>query len=613
MQSAATHNSSGPNAARRRKKRLVVGISGVLLLVIAGVAAFGFSRSLNAGDRSGGTPDLHRVKHESFEIIVTASGELEAENQTEIRSQLESPADIVEIIDEGRRVKKGELLVKLNDETIRRNIEDQLLTVEAARNDLVAAENALAIQINENDAARRQAQLKVELASIDLKKWEEGEVAKRRLELESALDSAIRNFERLDEKLKQSKALFERDFLSYDELRRDEISYFEAEAAVERAKMDIKVYEEYEYARDRKQKTSDLEEAQAELERVLKQNESRVASKRADLSNRQRQLALREERLKALEEQLRAATLTAPTGGLVVYGTSIGNNRGFSFSSGDGPLQIGRTVRPNELLIVLPDTSSMVASVRVHESVAGRIHAGQRAVVRVDAIRDRTYSGVVKSVGVLAESGGWRDPNLREYTVKILLEGGNAEQKLKPSMRADAEIILGDVENTIAVPVQSIFHQGQVSYVYVPRGGKYEKVPVRPGRRSSTLVEIVKGLESGQSVLLREPAPGEVLSREISPQAIAAIQPTQAEIQAQLAAAKAEADALKAAAEPEIDVAAIRNNPNLPQEARDRMKDMTDDQIRDMAKRFAQRGQRPQGAQSGQGGAISAPQRAANN
>ena len=84
-------------------------------------------------------------------------------------------------------------------------------------------------------------------------------------------------------------------------------------------------------------------------------------------------------------------------------------------------------------------------------------------------------------------------------------------------------------------------------------------------------------------------------------------------MQAQLAAAKAEADALKAAAEPEIDVAAIRNNPNLPQEARDRMKDMTDDQIRDMAKRFAQRGQRPQGAQSGQGGAISAPQRAANN
>src|SRR5262245_3774787 len=91
---------------------------------------------------------------------------------------------------------------------------------------------------------------------------------------------------------------------------------------------------------------------------------------------------------------------------------------------GEGPLQIGRQVHPNELLIVLPDTSVMLASVQVHESLASRIKPGLRATVKVEAAGGKTYNGTVESIGVLAESGGWRDPNLREYRVKIALDIG---------------------------------------------------------------------------------------------------------------------------------------------------------------------------------------------
>lgn len=607
--SGQASNTSTLNGSRRRKPRgWIVPVAGVVVIGAVGVSALGIARTLNAGGESADGLDIHRVTEESFEIVVTASGELEAEKQTEIRSELESSADIVELVDEGSRVKKGDLLIKLNDESIVRSVEDQLLSVEEARSELIAAENALAIQLNENEAARRQGELKVELATIDLKKWEEGEDAKRRVQLTTALEKAERNFKRLDEKLKQSKLLYEKDFLSYDDYQRDEIEYYEAEAAVLLAKKDIEVYEAYEYGRDKKQKTSDLEEAQAELERVLKQNESRLAREEADVTNRRRQLAIREERLAKLQEQVVATTLYAPTDGLVVYGTSIGDNRFRSFSGGDGALQIGRTVRPNELLIVLPDTTNMVASVRVHESVAGRIRPGLPATVRVDAIRGSAFRGTVKSVGVLAESGGWRDPNLREYTVKILVDGGNPDQKLKPSMRADAEIVLGEVDDSVAVPVQSIFHEGEVSFVYTPAGGKYQKTPVRVGRRSTTMAEIAAGLNAGDTVLLREPSAGEVSNREITPQAIAAIQPTSEEIAAAKAEAQRQAEALKAASEQEIDVEAVRkmiaNNPNIPQERRDEMAKMTDDQVRELAKRFS-RG-RSQGGGSGGGNRANA-------
>jgi hypothetical protein len=122
------------------------------------------------------------------------------------------------------------------------------------------------------------------------------------------------------------------------------------------------------------------------------------------------------------------------------------------------------------------------------------------------------------------------------------------------------------------------------------------------------MAEIAAGLNAGDTVLLREPSAGEVSNREITPQAIAAIQPTAEEIAAAKAEAQRQAEALKAASEQEIDVEAVRkmiaNNPNIPQERRDEMAKMTDDQVRELAKRFS-RG-RSQGGSSGGGNRANA-------
>jgi len=605
-QSNTMKQSSGdiPKAPARKKRRTLRLAVGVVVIAALAVTALGMAQRFS-GSEVGTTPDLHRVGVENFEITFTAGGELEAENQTEIRSTLENPTDILEVIDEGTHATKGQTLIRLNDEAITTKIEDQMLSVETSRNDLISAQNALAIQINENDAALRQAKLKVELAQIDLDKWMKGDVVKRRLELSTALEKNKRDSKRLSDKLVRSKDLYARSYLSKDELQRDEIDALSAEAALERAQKDSEVYETYDFVRDQKQKTSDLEEAKAAYERVVKLNENKRAGKEADVSNRTRLLTLREERLEKLQEQLKACTLKAPTDGLVVYATSLYNNR--MYGGSDNTLQVGYNVRPNEFLVALPDTSSMVASVQVHESIAGRIHPGQRANIRIDAIRNSVFSGVVKSVGVLAESGGWRDPNLREYNVKILLTGSNKEQVLKPSMRAEAEIILGDVEGVIAALVQAIFHEGEVSYVYVSRGGdRFEKIPVRVGRRSNTTAEIVAGLNDGQTVLLREPTPGEVINREFDPAALAAIQPTPEEVAAAKAKKKAEAAARNTAQKkPAFDIASLRNNPNLPKQLKDKLKGMSDAEatkyLKDMSKK-RRGGSHNAGQRAGSGG-----------
>jgi HlyD family secretion protein len=480
----------------------------IAAVVLVGVAVGAIS--MTNGDRGAANPvDLHSVSSISFDIEVIASGELEALRQTEIRSELESQATITDLVEEGTLVKKGDLLVQFNTEAIETSIEDELLKVETAKSDLVAAENGYEIQVNENEANLRQAQLKLDLAEIELRKWEEGDLVKKLEDLNLAIEQAERRLAQRKEAYEQSQKLFDRGFLASDQLKNDEINYIDAQANLKTARSNKWVYETFEMEKRRKQLTSDVEEARAELERVRRQNASRLASKEADLTNRKRQLAIREERLAKLREQLEKATVRAPTDGLVVYGsTAERSRRGWG---NDGPMQIGQTIRPNELIVVLPDTSQMVASVRVHEANAGRIEPGQRAMIKVDAIRDKVFSAEVMEIGVLAESGGWRDPNLREYTVKLLLDESNGGEELKPSMRCEAEIVIDRVEDSLAVPSQAVFRDGSTTFVYTPEGAKFKRTPVSVGRRSTRFAEITNGVTPGERVLLREPLAGEIL------------------------------------------------------------------------------------------------------
>ncbi|MBL0921627.1 MAG: efflux RND transporter periplasmic adaptor subunit [Phycisphaerales bacterium] len=497
--------------------KLAVGLAVVVGLVILAVAMGGRGES-----KGPAAAEIFPVVRSTFNIAAVANGELQARNQVEIRSKLEKQTSIVELVDEGARVKKGDVLIKLNVEELENQLQEEIARVEAAKSDMVVAQNNYEIQLKQNESELRKANLAVDLNRIEYEKWLHGDDVKRRQEIDLKIQRTIREEERLREKAERSRTLHERGFLSTDSLKQDETSHIEALANMETAQLERQVYEEYDRPKMIKQLTSDIQEAEAEVDRVVQSNSSNLASKEADLNNKRQQLKIREERHAKLKDQVAAGVVIAPNDGLVVYGTTLERSRWGG--GGDDGLKIGQNVHSNQLLIALPDVREMVASVRVHETIAGRIRPGQPATVTVDAVPGRPFSGQVLSIGVLAESGGWRDPNLREYTVKIALDDTDAKSLLKPAMRCEAQIVLGAVDDALAVPIQAVFNEGATRFVYTSTGGRYEKTPVKVGRRSDTLVEIRAGLKEGQKVLLRQPTPGEVLSNEISKDALAALE-----------------------------------------------------------------------------------------
>ena len=454
--------------------------------------------------------DEYVVERGSFEISVPASGELAALRQIEIRNRLEYRSVITELAEEGTYVTKGDVLVSFAEDEVTDKItdaEDAVNTAEAAQ---VAAQAKLDIRISAGESEIARADLDATLARLALQAWEEGEVVSKRQELKLEIKTAEMDYSRLFDKFEESKELVKQQYISQDDYRIDEINMIKAKARLDQGQLDAEVYENYEFPQDQAQRQSDVEQASAERVRVEDRLKAELETNRVEVTSKEHQLRSREQRLDDLRKQLELCTIQAPSDGLVVYATSLETHR---WSRGDrGDLQVGGEVRKNELLMVLPDTSEMTAEIKVNESLTGLIEAGQRVIVTSDAIADVAIEGKVISIGVLAESGGWRDPNRRDYTVKVLLTGIDG-LGLKPSMRCKAEIYVGVVEDAIYVPLQAVYREGTDAFVYVPNSAGYSQRRVDLGKASGLHVEITDGLDQGEIVLLREPEPREIVAR----------------------------------------------------------------------------------------------------
>jgi multidrug efflux pump subunit AcrA (membrane-fusion protein) len=454
--------------------------------------------------------DVHNVARGDFMISIPASGELSANKLVEIRNPLETRGIIMEIVGEGTSVKKGDVLVRFNQDELEQRIKDDEDKLVDAQNKLITEEQALAIAMSTMKSELDKADLNIEIAELALRAWTEGDHIKTTQTLDLAVETAKINSERLTKRFEEAKDLVDQGFISRDEYERDRISMIESAAKVKQATLDLEVYAKYTSKQDEKTKLSDVDQTIAEKSRVEQRHKAEMVTQHADVATAKKRVESMEERLADLKEQLGLCTITAPTDGLVVYKTSLSSGRWGR--NDDNPPTVGTDVSPNELVILLPDTNQMIANVKVSEALSGKIREGQEAVVYSEAHPNTPIRGTVQTVSVLAESGGWRDPNRRDYTVRIVLDV-EPGMELKPSMRCRSEIQLGKVENAISVPIQSVYRAGRIAFVYVPDDDGWSQRQVKLGRSSELAVEVVDGVEIGETVLLREPDPMEIVSR----------------------------------------------------------------------------------------------------
>jgi HlyD family secretion protein len=73
---------------------------------------------------------------------------------------------------------------------------------------------------------------------------------------------------------------------------------------------------------------------------------------------------------------------------------------------------------------------------------------------------------------------------------------------LGDNFRVEARVVVWASDRVLKVPVSALFRRGDESAAYVVRGGKAVLVPVEAGRSSGREVQVLKGLNEGDEVIL---------------------------------------------------------------------------------------------------------------
>lgn len=238
--------------------------------------------------------------------------------------------------------------------------------------------------------------------------------------------------------------------------------------------------------------------AEIEVDKTLASNEARRAREEESLKADEQEYNLAKDRLDNLREQIANAVITAPNPGLVVY-SDVGDGRRSS-----EVVEEGMSVRQRQTLIILPDTTTMIAELKVPESDIDKIIKGQYASVFIDSAPEQAFPARVSRVSPLADSGSrWSNNNKKVYKTEVTLDGGT--DVLRPSMSATVEILIGVVKDVINVPLPAVRREGAVHYVWKVTRGDPIPVRVEIGRSNVSHVEITSGLEVGDRVYMSRP------------------------------------------------------------------------------------------------------------
>lgn len=502
--------------------------------------------------------DLHTVTRGPMRISIRESAELKAARETRIRSEVEGQATIIFLVPEGSVVEQGERVVELDVSEVAERRANQAITVERAYATLVDARQNMEILEKELAADEAEARSKLEIAEIDREKFfgrpttaaeraarsdrgsnadvierigelakdlpqfgelatkvlalfaadpvgqkavlsrEMGELGQQILEQIQEIKLAQQQLAIDEDTLFYSTALHDKNYITRSEFERDKLKAESQRSKVTVSLQQLDILIGYTLRKTKIDLELTYNNAVIGLERVRAANMARRAREEAELASREAEYVLAKERLENFDEQLKNAVITAPTPGLVVYAELD--------SRGREMIQEGSEVRERQTLIILPDVTRMSAELKIQEADIDKIRVGQPASIQVDAFSDKVFTGRVSRVSPVADSSSrWSNNNLKVYKTWVELEGENSDEELRPNMSSTVEILVGEIKDTLTVPVSAVRRQGAVKYVWRAGANGPEAIQVKIGRNTLSHVEITEGIEDGDQIYMAPP------------------------------------------------------------------------------------------------------------
>jgi len=431
-----------------------IGIGLAAAAVLGGIVWF----SINQANKGVVTVQTSKVaKQEALVSLVTASGEIKPTTYTNITAQ--GFGRIIDIIvKEGDHIKKGDRL--LMQENVQANADVQ----------------AQAASINSIESGVQAAEASYRAAQADL------------IQQQANLEKANLDFER-------GRGLFKDGLIPKQDFDQRKTAYDAAVAAVDSSK-------------------------------------ARVQAQKAQLDQARAQLDQSKAVLVRTKDVLQKTTYFSPISGIVSY----------------LPVRLGEYVVPGiqnatgSFLMTLSDMSVVTSEVKVDETDIVNVKIGQDADVTIDAVPGKIFKGRVTEIGsqaVLRSSGlattQTTTSNQEAKDFKVVVTLDSPPENLRPGLSSTAKIKTAERKNAVAIPIQALAvrsrkdldeaaktgkksggvtlaappasapgdpKKDEVQGVFVVSGKKAVFRPVETGISGVTDIEITRGLQEGEEIVV---------------------------------------------------------------------------------------------------------------
>ena len=459
------------------------------------------------GEPSSAPGTFQRAAVIDLEVAINKDGELQAVNFLEIYNKSGNSTQILELVKEGTRVKKGDVLCALDSQIVQQRLDETNQELRTAQSLLIISKEMLEIQKSQNQSNVRAAETTLRLAKLEHKLYEDGTYPQLLENAVTAVEMANLDLKNKEEELALSRRLFGQGFVTAAEIKKGEMAARTAQNEVRKAQSALTVLKKFTYEMDMAKLNTAVVQAEQNLERVLKENASMLAQRVADVHEKEEELEEETGQHKRFTDQLAACTIKAPEDGIVIYATSVDR-------SAREPIQPGTIVRDRQLILTLPDVRKMKAVLQLSEAQRARIDTGKplRATVKILGVPDR-IGATLTYVSVMPDSSQrfW-NPDTKDYTVDLTLD--HTPPSLQPGIRIDATILLDRIPRALVVPVSTVYAAGNDTYVFVREfEGSTQALPrkVTLGPSNATHIQITSGLSEGEEVLPLAPGQGRSL------------------------------------------------------------------------------------------------------
>lgn len=156
-------------------------------------------------------------------------------------------------------------------------------------------------------------------------------------------------------------------------------------------------------------------------------------------------------------------------------------------------IKVGNMILPNQAVFRVSGLNPLIAVLHVPERQLGKLRIGQNAVLSVDAIEKKIFTGSIKRISPVVDAG--------TGTVKITVETHDPSGRLRPGMFARIKIIYDVHVDALMIPKDAVIAEDRESSVFVVRDSVAYRQNVDIGYANTTHIEILKGLQLGDTIV----------------------------------------------------------------------------------------------------------------